>query len=81
MVSHVLYNLAKGPRVLNRKRKEGSILALYRPGQGQILHFFNPNIRVSVFLGYEIGESANGKRETYPLQKGVLEDIISLGRV
>jgi hypothetical protein len=39
--------LAKGPRVLNRKGKEGSILALYKPGQEQIVPFFsNPNIRV-----------------------------------
>jgi hypothetical protein len=40
MVSHVLYNLAKGPRVLNKKGIKGSIVALYRPGHGQIVHLF-----------------------------------------
>ena len=47
MVSHVLYILMKGLRVLNKKGKEGSILALYRPGQGQTLHFFK-----SLILGF-----------------------------
>ncbi len=51
----------KGPRVLNRNGIEGSIIALYRHGQGQILHFLNPNIRVYGFSGYEIEEnSRNG---------------------
>ena len=36
----------------------GSILALYRPGQGQVLHFFHTLILgYRILLGYEIGEN------------------------
>jgi len=63
-LSHVLYNLAKGPRVLNKKGKEGSILALWELGQGQILHNFqNLKLGFRAFPGFEIGKiRGNGGR-------------------
>jgi hypothetical protein len=55
MVSYVVFNPTKGLRVLNRKGIKGSILDLYRLGQGQILHLLGE------FLGYELGgNSRNG---------------------
>jgi len=57
MASQDVYILAKGPRVLNRKEKEGSTLALYRPGQGIFLHFFQTLILgFWVFGGVKLGK-------------------------
>ena len=42
------------------------------------------SLAMSTFVGGGVGFSVRlkkKKRETYPLQKGVLEDIISMGRV
>ena len=84
IVFHVLYKLAKGPRVLNWKGKEGSILALYRPGQEQILNCCQTLILgVRVILGYEIGENrgnggkgGGGKGKYHILQHGPLVPLL-----